>query len=59
MHAHRTGAKQLHHPAVGDLDLTYEATEPAADPEQVAVLDRMAPAEGGHHTDAQMQMIER
>jgi aryl-alcohol dehydrogenase-like predicted oxidoreductase len=27
--------------------------------EQVATLDRLTPAEGGHHTDAQMQMIER
>jgi len=26
---------------------------------QVATLDALAPAEGGHHTDAQMQMIER
>ncbi|GIF98942.1 aldo/keto reductase [Catellatospora citrea] len=27
--------------------------------EQVAFLDRLTPAEGGHHTDDQMQMIER
>jgi aryl-alcohol dehydrogenase-like predicted oxidoreductase len=27
--------------------------------QQITVLDHMAPAEGGHHTDAQMQMIER
>ena len=27
--------------------------------QQIAVLDQMAPAQGGHHTDAQMQMIER
>ena len=27
--------------------------------EQVAILDRLPAAEGGHHTDAQMQMIER
>ncbi len=26
---------------------------------QLAALDRLTPAEGGHHTDAQMQMIER
>ena len=26
---------------------------------QLATLDALAPAEGGHHTDAQMQMIER
>jgi diketogulonate reductase-like aldo/keto reductase len=28
-------------------------------PEQVAALTALPPAEGGHHTDAQMQMIER
>ncbi|GAA2605461.1 aldo/keto reductase [Paractinoplanes durhamensis] len=28
-------------------------------PSQIGVLDAMAPAEGGHHTDTQMQMIER
>jgi hypothetical protein len=32
VHTHRTGAKKLHHPAVGDLALTYEAMELAADP---------------------------
>jgi hypothetical protein len=31
---HRTGAKQLHHPIVGDLTLSYEALELAADPGQ-------------------------
>jgi len=29
---HRTGFKMLRHPAVGDLELTYEALEPASDP---------------------------
>jgi len=29
---HRTGRKNLHHPVVGDLDLTYEAFDLAADP---------------------------
>ena len=29
---HRTGFKQLHHPVVGDLDLTYEALELPSDP---------------------------
>ena len=29
---HRTGTKRLHHPAVGDLDLTFEALELPADP---------------------------
>jgi hypothetical protein len=28
---HRTGFKRLHHPVVGDLELTYEAMELAAD----------------------------
>jgi len=27
--------------------------------EQIATLDALPVAEGGHHTDAQMQMIER
>jgi hypothetical protein len=29
---HRTGRKNLHHPVVGDLDLTYEAFELASEP---------------------------
>ena len=29
---HRTGIKRVHHPAVGDLELTYEAMELPADP---------------------------
>lgn len=29
---HRTGVKKLHHPIVGDLDLTYEGMELPADP---------------------------
>jgi aryl-alcohol dehydrogenase-like predicted oxidoreductase len=36
--------------AAADISLT---------PEQVATLDRLPPAEGGHHTDAQMKVIER
>ncbi len=28
-------------------------------PKQIEALDALTPAEGGHHTDAQMQMIER
>ena len=30
---HRTGIKRLHHPVVGDLELTYEAVEFPAHPE--------------------------
>jgi hypothetical protein len=29
---HRTGVKHLHHPVVGDLELTYEGMELPADP---------------------------
>jgi aryl-alcohol dehydrogenase-like predicted oxidoreductase len=36
--------------AAADLTLTAD---------QTATLDRLTPAEGGHHTDAQMQMIQR
>jgi transcription regulator MmyB-like protein len=28
---HRTGAKRFHHPAVGDLNLTFEVMELSAD----------------------------
>ena len=31
MRFHRTGTKRLHHPVVGDLDLSYETMELAAD----------------------------
>ena len=32
MKYHRTGYKRLHHPIVGDLDLSFEALELPADP---------------------------
>ena len=32
MPAHQSGVKLLHHPVVGDLDLTYEAMELASEP---------------------------
>jgi hypothetical protein len=35
---HRTGIKRLHHPAVGDLDLTYEALELPSDPGLVMLI---------------------
>src|SRR5215217_4240073 len=38
---HRTGAKRLHHPLLGDLDLTYEAMELTAD---AGHTDRRRPA---------------
>ena len=31
MRLHRSGTKRFHHPAVGDLTLTYEALDLAAD----------------------------
>ena len=35
---HRTGLKRMHHPVVGDLDLTYEALDLPADPGQVMLV---------------------
>jgi MmyB-like transcription regulator ligand binding domain len=35
---HRTGAKELHHPVVGDLSLTYEMLDLAADSGLVIVV---------------------
>jgi len=32
VHVHRTGSKRLHHPVVGDLDLTYEVLDLPSDP---------------------------
>ena len=29
---HRTGTKQVHHPVVGDLDLTFEAMDLTSEP---------------------------
>ena len=40
---HRTGLKKLHHPAVGDLDLNYEAMEFPSDP-GLTMLVYTAPA---------------
>ncbi|OMH33116.1 helix-turn-helix transcriptional regulator [Tersicoccus sp. Bi-70] len=47
---HRTGRKRLHHPIVGDLDLSFEALELAADPGlriNVYTADPGTPAEDG------------
>lgn len=32
VHEHRTGVKAVHHPTIGDLDLTFEAMQLTADP---------------------------
>lgn len=41
---HRTGAKRLHHPLLGDLDLTYEAMELTADAGQTLLVYTAEPA---------------
>lgn len=41
---HRTGRKQLHHPVVGDLDLTYEAFELPAEPGLTLLVYTAEPA---------------
>jgi hypothetical protein len=35
---HDTGVKRVHHPVVGDLDLTFEAMELPADPGQSLIV---------------------
>jgi hypothetical protein len=45
---HRTGRKRLHHPIVGDLDLSFEALELPADPGMrinVYTADPQSPSE--------------
>jgi aryl-alcohol dehydrogenase-like predicted oxidoreductase len=44
---------------VGRVEENTAAADLTLTAEQVATLDRLPAAEGGHHTDAQMQMIER
>jgi transcriptional regulator with XRE-family HTH domain len=41
---HRTGAKRLHHPLVGDLDLTYEALDITSDAGQTLLVYTAEPA---------------
>jgi hypothetical protein len=41
---HRTGSKRLHHPLVGDLDLTYEALQLTADAGQTLLVYTAEPA---------------
>jgi hypothetical protein len=40
---HRTGIKQLHHPVVGDLDLTYEALGLPSDPGLTLLVNTAEP----------------
>ena len=41
---HRTGFKRLHHPVVGNLDLTYEAMEFPSDPGLTLLVDTAEPS---------------
>ncbi len=41
---HRTGSKRLHHPVVGDLDLTYEAFDLPAEPGLRMLIHTAEPA---------------
>lgn len=51
---HRTGLKRLHHPAVGDLELTYEALELPADP---GLMLLVYGAEPGTATDDALRLL--
>ncbi len=46
---HRTGAKRLHHPVVGDLDLHYEGLELPADPGQMLFVYTAEPGSPSQH----------
>lgn len=47
---HRTGVKRLHHPIVGDLDLTYEALELPSDPGLVMLVYGAEPSSASADT---------
>ena len=51
---HRTGLKRMHHPVVGDLDLTYEALELPAD-QGLTMLVYGAPA--GSPSDDALRLL--
>lgn len=65
---HRTGRKRLHHPVVGNLDLTYEAFELPAETGLTMLVYTAEPASPTHDalnllaswaaTDAQVRRIE-
>jgi aryl-alcohol dehydrogenase-like predicted oxidoreductase len=44
---------------VSRVEENTAAADVALTADHIKTLDRLTPAEGGHHTDAQMQMIER
>ena len=45
---HRTGTKNLHHPVVGDLDLTFEAMDLTSDPGLQLLAFSVAPGSPSH-----------
>jgi transcriptional regulator with XRE-family HTH domain len=51
---HRTGLKHFHHPVVGDLHLSFEAMELAADPGQTLTL---LSAEAGSSNDDALRLL--
>ena len=51
---HQTGTKRLHHPVVGDLELSYEVMELAADTElRLAIFT----AEPGSHSEQALNLL--
>ena len=46
---HRTGSKRLHHPVVGDLDLTYETMELSADGGLTVAVYTAEPGSASQH----------
>ncbi|GAA4746703.1 helix-turn-helix transcriptional regulator [Amnibacterium soli] len=59
---HRTGLKRLHHPVVGDLDLTFEALELPADPGLLMLVygaEPGSPSSDGLRLLATLQATER
>jgi len=53
---HRTGTKRLHHPVVGDLELSYEAMELPADP---GLSLSIFTAEPGSATEDALKVLAR
>lgn len=45
---HRTGIKEIHHPAVGDLHLTYEAMNPTSDRGILFIVYTAEPGSASH-----------
>jgi transcriptional regulator with XRE-family HTH domain len=50
---HRTGTKQIHHPVVGELDLSYESMELSADDLSIAIFT----AEPGSATQQALDLL--